>query len=128
MTPPLQVSVIVVALDGGANLERCLEALAHQEACPSMEVLVAINSDVHVRQHEQRYPQVQFVVPQTRSTFAELRGAAVKRSRGRIVAITEDQCIPPARWCAPVVARRVSRGWVDPPTPLDGAVNDEVQE
>jgi len=124
--PAPELSVIVVALDGGANLERCLDALARQEACPAMEVLVAVNAEAHRREMEQRYPRAQFVVPERRSTFAELRGAAVRRSRGRIVAITEDQCIPPAQWCANVVAAHASRPYAAIGGPVDKQGEDSA--
>jgi hypothetical protein len=86
-----------------------------------MEVLVAVNPAAHRRELEQRHPRVQFVVPGKRSTFAELRGAAVRRSRGRLVAITEDQCIPPARWCANILAAHAAR----PSAAIGGPVDKE---
>jgi GT2 family glycosyltransferase len=36
----MRLSVIVTIVDGGETLERCLTALANQEAAPSFDVLV----------------------------------------------------------------------------------------
>jgi len=103
--PEPALSVIVVILGGGAHLERCLRTLRQQENAPPMEVIVP-HDDRHaeVAALRAQFPEVKFVrVPGERS-YAELRSAGVKAARGRIVAITEDQCIPPPRWCANVVA------------------------
>ena len=108
-TPPVksspELSVIIVALDGGANLERCIRALQEQASPPAMEIIVAIESRLHDAQMSERFPDVEFIWPSPgRHTFAELRAAGVRMSSGTIVAITEDQCIPPRDWCANVVA------------------------
>jgi len=109
VAPPV-LSVVVVALDGGGNLARCLQALQRQDAPPSMEIIVAIESRLHDVKMSEQFPDVEFIWPSPgRHTFAELRAAGVRMSSGEIVAITEDQCIPPARWCANVVAEHRAR-------------------
>jgi len=100
-----ELSVIIVALDGGANLARCIQALQAQQSAPGMEIIVAIESRLHDARMAEQFPEVEFIWPSPgRHTFAELRAAGVRNSSGAIVAITEDQCIPPANWCANVVA------------------------
>jgi hypothetical protein len=49
------------------------------------------------------YAGVRFLHEPGRRTFAQLRAAGVRASNGSIVAITEDQCIAPEKWCANVL-------------------------
>lgn len=51
-----------------------------------------------------RFPEVRFLRQEGRRSYAGLRAAGVRAARGQIVALTEDQCIPPERWCANIVA------------------------
>jgi hypothetical protein len=61
-------------------------------------------------------PGLRFAELAGRQSFAALRTAGVQAARGRIVAITEDQCIPPERWCANVLAAHAEpRGAVGGP-------------
>lgn len=104
-TPRPDLSVIVVALDGGESLARCLTALSQQRNPPAMEVLVA-----HDRRLDQpgawphRFPIARFIFCPYIRNYPAMRAAGVRASRGAIVAATEDQCIPPPRWCANIVA------------------------
>jgi len=98
------LSVIVVVLGGGHELVRCLEALRAQTNPPPMEVIVP--HDDRLREIDlprQTSPAVKFLHLPGQHSYAELRAAGVRASRGRVVAVTEDQCIPPGTWCANVV-------------------------
>ena len=127
----IALSVIVVILGGGAHVPRCLEALRRQENAPAMEVIVPHDDRRgEIASLRENFSEVDFVhVPGERS-YAELRTAGAKASRGRIVAITEDQCIPPPRWCANIIeAHRAPHaaigGPVDkqtPDSPLNWAI------
>ena len=114
-----ELSVIVIVLGGGAHLVRCLEALARQRGAPTMEVVIP--RDTRLRDGDAEslraiFPGVRFAELPGRQSFAALRTAGVKAARGRIVAITEDQCIPPESWCANVVAAHAEpRGAVGGP-------------
>lgn len=117
--------MIVVALDGGANLRRCIQALQAQQAAPAMEIIVAIESRLHEPQMAEQFPHVEFIWPSPgRHTFAELRAAGVRMSSGKIVAITEDQCIPPPRWCANVMNEHSVR----PQTAIGGPVDKQGRD
>ena len=100
----IALSVIVVILGGGAHVPRCLDALRRQENAPAMEVIVPYDDRRgEIGALRAKFSEVNFVhVPGERS-YAELRTAGAKASRGRVVAITEDQCIPPPRWCANII-------------------------
>jgi hypothetical protein len=104
------LSVVVVTLDGGENLARCLQALSQQQSPPTMEILVA-----HDHRLEEpgawphRFPQAQFILCPFARNYPAMRAAGVRAARGSIVAATEDQCIPPPRWCASIVQEHAAR-------------------
>jgi hypothetical protein len=101
------LSVIVVPLGGGSHLVRCLEALRGQQDFPATEVLLPMDERVPETDAESLcalFPELRPLRFPGRKSYAELRAAAVSAARGRLVAITEDQCIPPALWCANIVA------------------------
>jgi hypothetical protein len=101
----LELSVVVVVLAGGHHLVRCLEALRAQASPPSMELIVP--HDDRIQESElprQRFPAVNFLHMPGEHSYAQLRTAAISTCRGRLIALTEDQCIPPEKWCANVVA------------------------
>lgn len=85
-----------------------------------MEIVVAIEARLHDPKIPAQLAGVTFVWPSTgRHTFAELRSAGVRASSGEIVAITEDQCIPPPHWCANIVTTHKAR----PNTAIGGPVD-----
>jgi hypothetical protein len=101
-----ELSVVVIVLGGGSHLVRCLEAFARQRGAPEMEIIVPRDARVSDKDEESLcalFPGVRFVPMGGEQTYAAMRTAGVKASRGKIVAITEDQCIPPESWCANVV-------------------------
>ncbi len=96
--------MVVVVLAGGRHLVRCLETLRRRAGVPDAEILVPHDGRLtEVSSLQKQFPEVKFVSRAGRRTYAELRAAGVKESRGAIVAVTEDQCIPPAEWCANVL-------------------------
>jgi hypothetical protein len=96
--------VVVVTLDGGESLARCLKALSQQQNPPAMEILV-----IHDHRLEEpgawphRFPQAQFIFWPYPRNYPAMRAAGVRAARGSIVAATEDQCMPPPAWCANIV-------------------------
>lgn len=126
-----QLSVVVVVLGGGAHLVRCLESLGQQAGAPAMEIVVPHDDrQADVAAFGERFPQVNFLHLSGRRTYAQLRAAGVRASCGKVVAVTEDQCIPPPAWCANVLAAHSAAhaaigGPVEkhePDTPLNWAI------
>jgi hypothetical protein len=120
-TPP-ELSVVVVILGGGAHLERCLTTLRWQENPPGMEVIVPHDDRrPEIASLRAQFPEVQFVHTPGQHTYPELRSAGVKASRGTLVAVTEDQCIPNPQWCANIVAaHQVPRAAIGGPVDKQG--------
>lgn len=102
-----ELSVVLIVLGGKKHLTRCLEALARQQGAPPTEVIIPHDQRLGADEAEALrgiLPGLRFAPLSGRQSFAALRTAGVKAARGRLVAITEDQCIPPERWCANVAA------------------------
>ena len=108
--PAPTLSVVVVVLDGGENLARCLTALGQQQNPPPMEILVAHDhrlSEPDAWPH--RFPGAQFIFTPHPRNYPAMRAAGVRAARGAMVAATEDQCIPPPQWCANIAAEHSAR-------------------
>jgi hypothetical protein len=98
------LSVVVVPLSGGASLLRCLEALQAQLPSGQLEIIVSHDDALdEVSTFRRRFPGVRFLQVANKSSYARFRTAGVRSARGRIVAITEDQCIPPPPWGANIL-------------------------
>jgi hypothetical protein len=101
-TPELSVSVIMFT--SRDSLVRCLDALDRQEGAPSFEVLVPHDDSLTgVDELKRRFPNVEFLGLPGSRTPAELRTHVVNRSRGRIIALLEDHCMPAPDWCARII-------------------------
>ena len=86
-------------------MRRCLDALRAQLPATQLEMIVPHDDTLPESDAFRReYNGVQFLHVPGRRTFAQLRARGVCAAHGRIVAITEDQCIPPGQWCANVLA------------------------
>lgn len=113
MSEAPELSVVVALISGRPeDLERCLAALAEQEAPPSMEVLVPYDRAVsEVLGLAERFPGVRFFEAAGLETAAARQGASrehhdtlrtlgLRAARGRVVALTEDHAIASKTWCA----------------------------
>ncbi len=99
-----ELSVVIVVLDGGANLLRCLEALELQDNAPTLEIIVAHDrGTAGIREARSEHPAVKFVEVDAPRNYPGLRAAGAAVACGEVVAFTEDQCIPPAAWCRNIV-------------------------
>ena len=100
MTSPTSdcpLSVVVGTLDAAdADLARCLAALRPQLEAIGGELLVADGSPggPHAPGFAVRLPGADI--------FA-LRAQAAAQARGRVIAFTEDHCVPAGDWCAAIL-------------------------
>ncbi len=100
-----RVSVIVPVLNEARRIVACLDALAAQEDAPPYEVIVVDNGSRDatpdlVRGHRVR---PRFETERARGPYAA-RNAGIGVARGEIVAFTDGDCLPEARWLAEGVA------------------------
>ena len=97
-SPPV-LSVVIASVNGRPYLDACLAALERQEGELAAEVLVAdcVGPEV-VEYVRSEHPETRVIPFDEPKSVPELRSAGILASRGRIVAITEDHCIPEPRW------------------------------
>lgn len=105
--PAPDLSVVVVVLGPQPNLARCLTALRQQvlPGAQPLEIIVPCDDRMpHAIPLRDQFPAVRFLPLAGQQSFAALRSAGLLAARAPIVAITEDQCIPPREWCANILA------------------------
>lgn len=125
-TAPPRVGVAIVGICGPAHLERCLAALARQEDAPPFEVVVAYDPELAgMEAAAARHPDVRMVANRGQRTPLELASRAVQASRGEVVLLTEDHCVPSPGWVARLVAaleEPAPPGSPEPAAAVGGAV------
>lgn len=116
--PPVELTVVVVTLVDLKHLERCLVALEEQQTNINFEVIVPVDTRFPaVTEVEARFPLWRFYYNSGIRTYAELRTCGVGAARGRLVAITEDHCVPGPDWVEQIVAAHRN-----PPLAIGGPV------
>jgi len=99
------LSVAVVGICGARHLRRCLEALSVQQRAPRFELLVVYDPDLQgIEGIGADYPHVRLVCNRGQRTPLELASQAIRVSRGEILLLTEDHCVPAADWVAELSA------------------------
>jgi hypothetical protein len=103
-TGPIDLTVVVVTLVDRAHLDRCLEQLTHTETTGNFEVIVPVDETfIHVDTLEMRYRGWTFLRNPGIRTYAQLRADGVKAAQGRLVAVTEDHCLPATNWVQSII-------------------------
>lgn len=109
MTTPLAenalpLSVVVVRFAGGEAIARTLDALEAQVPALGGEIVVAHRGDdPPTAAIRARRPGVRWIAGDAADSPARLRALGVRASVGRIVACTEDHCVPSAEWATRVL-------------------------
>lgn len=95
------VSVGVVGICGVTHVRRCLRALRAQAGAPPFEIVVAYDPALRDMSAAAReHPDIRFVANVDQRTPLELASRAIQETRGDVVLLTEDHCIPDADWVA----------------------------
>lgn len=99
----IKLSVVVVSFNGPVLLERCLSALERQTLKEGVEVLVVGRPEDPsgtCEDLEQQFRQMQWVRPPIGSNVPQMRLVGMGRSRGEVIALLEDDCVPTDTWYA----------------------------
>jgi glycosyltransferase involved in cell wall biosynthesis len=103
-TGPSELSIVVVTRGGKQYLDRCLESLTHAESNAGFEVIIPVDESLdHISTLEARYPAWKFLRTAGICSFAQLRSIGVKTATGRVVAVTEDHCLPDRNWVQAII-------------------------
>jgi hypothetical protein len=99
-----ELSVVVVTLVDTDHLRRCLEALSGQQTGVVFEVIVPSDETLgDVAPLRSAFPGVDFVELDGKHTYAQLRAVGAQRATGRLLAVTEDHCLPDPDWVQNIV-------------------------
>ncbi len=98
-----QLSVVIAAHNGRAEVENCLASLQTQELPASspvaVEIIVAGNfCNETAAQLKQSYPDVRLLRADQAVSVPELRSWGAREAKGDIVALLEDHCAPAPGW------------------------------
>jgi len=126
MTEP-ELSIIIASINGRPYIDACLEALARQRGAERAEVVVADCVGPQVADFvRDAYPDFRLIAFDEPKSVPELRSAGILASRGGIVAITEDHCIPPQGWYEAMVEAHQRRSEPAIGGAVDNAATDRI--
>ncbi len=101
----IRLSVVVAAQDAGPNLRNCIAALAPQLPPGEMEIIVVDGSTAgSARAAVASTLPVTIVRGETRSNVPLLWTAGILSARGRIIALTIENCLPARDWATRMLA------------------------
>ncbi|MBI3667176.1 MAG: glycosyltransferase family 2 protein [Acidobacteria bacterium] len=108
----MDASVVIPTHNKKRELERCLEAVLAQQFSGVFEVLVCDDGSDDgtaemLREWWKTEPRLQYLA-QTRRGPAAVRNLGIRHARGPLIAMTDDDTIPDARWldCLCAAAQR----------------------
>ena len=100
----IDLSVVVVTLVDAVHLASCLTALAQQSTAARFEMIVPADKKLgDISKLQNDYPAVKFIKLDGTHTYAELRAIGTHHACGRLLAVTEDHCLPDPDWVDNIV-------------------------
>lgn len=106
------ITVVVASVNGLPYPLACLEALAGQEGALTSEVVVAdCTGPATVAAIRERFPDVRVLAFDEQKSVPWLRAAGIQAATGRLVAVTEDHCVPHPDWYRRIVEVQKRTGW-----------------
>lgn len=107
-----ELSVVIASVNGLPYPLACLEALAAQEGDIRAEVVLAdCTGAATAAAVRERFPEVRLLSFAERRSVPALRAEGIRAARGRLVAVTEDHCVPRPDWYRRIVDAHRANGW-----------------
>ena len=98
-SPEPDISVVIAAYNGAATIADCLHSLQQATAGRRCEIIVVESSgdgtDEIVRRH---FPDIVLIPSAERLSAGAARNRGFLAARGRIVFVTDQDCVVPANW------------------------------
>lgn len=99
----MSVSIIIPTFNGASRIKNCLDALMHQTAELTAEILVVNDGSTdNTADVLARYSGIRLIT-QANAGPAAARNRGVLEARGTIVLFTDDDCVPTPGWLAAMV-------------------------
>lgn len=106
------LSVVIASVNGLPHPLATLEALAAQEGGYATEIILADCTGAStVAAVRERFPHVRVLAYDEPKSVPWLRAAGLREARGRLVAVTEDHCVPRPDWCRRIIDVHRRTGW-----------------
>lgn len=97
--PLFSILIGRVSTEDGERIFETLESLRGQDAGLTHEVVVVDRLDDAVSAAiRARFPEVKLHACDRRASLPEMRAQALAASRGQLILVTEDHCVPPPSW------------------------------
>ncbi len=110
--PRPDLSVVIASVNGLPYPLDCLAALAAQRGDQAVEVVLAdCTGPATVAAVRERFPSVRILAYDEPKSVPWLRAAGIRAARGRLVAVTEDHCVPRPDWCERLLEVQATTGW-----------------
>jgi glycosyltransferase involved in cell wall biosynthesis len=107
-----EISVVIASVNGLPYPQACLEAIEQQEGDIPIEVVVAdCTGAATVAAIRERFPEVRVLAFTEPMSVPELRAQAIGKAVGRLVAVTEDHCVPRRDWLQQMRLAHQRHGW-----------------
>ena len=107
------LSVVIPAVNGWPDLNRCLGALDHERTGTRMEVLVPERCGAQVREAAaERYPWARLIPVSPTTTIPQMRAVAFREATAPTVAVIEDHVIVRDGWAHAMIAARTAEARV----------------
>ena len=104
-----RVSLVIPVYNAEATIEQCLESVFAQEANFEFDVIVADSSTDRTPEIiAAKFPSVRYVRLEQRAYPGTARNAAIRHARGKIIAMTDADCIVDSHLLARMVAEHES--------------------
>ena len=97
--PAVSIIIARVSAIDGSRIFETLDALQQQDGDVSFEIILADRiNDANSREIQGRHPEVHLIECPTGTSIPRMRTIALNASRGSLIAITEDHCVPATDW------------------------------
>lgn len=123
----VDVSVVVPSVNGLPYPMECLEALTRQDGGVRSEIIVAdCTGPETVAAVRERFPHVRVLAFDEPRSVPWLRSSGIEAATGRLVAVTEDHCVPHDDWLARLVEAHRATGWAAVGGGVENAATERV--
>lgn len=95
----LSILIGRVSTEDGDRVLETLESLRNQDTDLTREVVIIDRLDDRISAEiRTRFPEVRLLACERGASLPKMRAQALAASRGRLILVTEDHCVPPSSW------------------------------